>query len=201
MVVNLHAIKEILLKQMPDAKVEIIDTVGDGNHFEATIVSDIFLNKNDIQRHKIVYDALGSIVGNELHALSINTKTFTEEGNNPHNTTNTSIKDLYNDTLKKLDEVIHKYDIILFMKGTKLAPMCGFSATVCNILNSLDVQFEDVNVLSSEEIRENIKVYSNWPTIPQLYIKGEFIGGCDIVRNMYSEGTLSDLLKKHNLLG
>lgn len=200
MVVNLHAIKEILLKQIPDAKVEIIDTVGDGNHFEATIVSDVFLNKNDIQRHKIIYDALGSIVGNELHALSINTKTFSE------NTTigeklQSSTKDLYNDTLKKIDEVIHKYDVILFMKGTKLAPMCGFSATVCNILNSLNVHFEDVNVLSSEEIRENIKVYSNWPTIPQLYIKGEFIGGCDIVRNMYSDGTLSDLLKKHNLLG
>lgn len=200
MVVNLHAIKEILLKQLPDAKVEIIDTVGDGNHFEATIVSDVFLNKNDIQRHKIIYDALGSIVGNELHALSINTKTFSE------NTTigeklQSSTKDLYNDTLKKIDEVIHKYDVILFMKGTKLAPMCGFSATVCNILNSLNVHFEDVNVLSSEEIRENIKVYSNWPTIPQLYIKGEFIGGCDIVRNMYSDGTLSDLLKKHNLLG
>lgn len=200
MVVNLQAIKEILLNHIPDAKVDIIDTVGDGNHFEATIISDVFLNKNDIQRHKIIYDALGSIVGNELHALSINTKTFSENTSLNNSTSHAVNKNLYNDTLKKLDEIINKYDVILFMKGTKLSPMCGFSATVCNILNALNVHFEDVNILSSEEIRENIKIYSNWPTLPQLYIKGEFIGGCDITRTMYENGTLESLLKQHNLI-
>ena len=95
------------------------------------------------------------------------------------------------DTLKTL---IDSHDVVLFLKGTASQPQCGFSATVVRILEHLGVPFHDVNVLADMAVREGIKAYSNWPTIPQLYVKGEFIGGCDIVREMFESGELSALL-------
>ena len=86
--------------------------------------------------------------------------------------------------------------IILYMKGTKERPMCGFSAKVVNTLNSHSVVFQDVNILEDPEIRLRLSEYSNWPTIPQLFVKGELIGGCDIVMEMDSKGELSDVLKE-----
>ena len=87
-------------------------------------------------------------------------------------------------------------DVVLFMKGTPQFPQCGFSGTVVQVLGRLGVtEFKDVNVLADPEIREGIKAFANWPTIPQLYIKGEFIGGCDIVREMYQSGELKTLLE------
>jgi monothiol glutaredoxin len=85
-------------------------------------------------------------------------------------------------------------DVVLFMKGTKTMPQCGFSMQVAQILQHLGVNFKDINVLEDMSVREGIKAYSNWPTIPQLYIKGEFIGGCDIVREMFQAGELQELL-------
>ena len=96
----------------------------------------------------------------------------------------------------KIDAIISKDDVVLFMKGTSSMPQCGFSSKVAGVLNYLDINFKDVNVLEDEEIRQGIKDYSEWPTIPQLYIKGEFIGGCDIVREMYENGELSELIKE-----
>ena len=93
-----------------------------------------------------------------------------------------------------LKEMIDANDVILFMKGTAQFPQCGFSATAAKILQHLGVPFKDVNVLEDQVIREGIKSYSNWPTIPQLYIKGEFIGGCDIMREMFEAGELHDLI-------
>jgi monothiol glutaredoxin len=87
-------------------------------------------------------------------------------------------------------------DVVLFMKGTKTMPQCGFSMQVAQILSHLGVDFKDINVLEDMSVREGIKAYSNWPTIPQLYVKGEFIGGCDIVREMFQAGELQDLLKQ-----
>ncbi len=84
-------------------------------------------------------------------------------------------------------------DVVLFMKGTKQFPQCGFSATAAKILEHLGVQFKDINVLEDQNVREGIKTFSNWPTIPQLYVKGEFIGGCDIVREMFQAGELQQL--------
>jgi monothiol glutaredoxin len=84
-------------------------------------------------------------------------------------------------------------DVVLFMKGTSQFPQCGFSAQVAQILNHLGVDYKDVNVLEDMGIREGIKTFSNWPTIPQLYVKGEFIGGCDIVREMFQQGELQQL--------
>ena len=89
---------------------------------------------------------------------------------------------------------IKSNDVVLFMKGTPVFPMCGFSAATVEILNKLGVKFGSVNVLESEEMREGIKKYSNWPTLPQLYVKEEFIGGCDIVREMFESGELLELL-------
>ena len=86
-------------------------------------------------------------------------------------------------------------DVVLFMKGTKTMPQCGFSMQVAQILNHLGVEFKDINVLEDMSVRDGIKAYSNWPTIPQLYVKGEFIGGCDIVREMFQAGELQELLK------
>lgn len=85
-------------------------------------------------------------------------------------------------------------DIVLFMKGTANFPQCGFSSTVVAILQKLKVSFHDINILSDPELRDAIKLFSDWPTIPQLYIKGEFIGGCDIVRSMFESGDLQKLL-------
>lgn len=87
-------------------------------------------------------------------------------------------------------------DVVLYMKGTGVFPQCGFSAAVVTVLNNLGVAFKSVNVLEDDDIRQGIKDFANWPTIPQLYIKGEFVGGCDIVREMYQSGELRDMLKE-----
>jgi monothiol glutaredoxin len=97
--------------------------------------------------------------------------------------------------LESIDTLVKNHNIVLFMKGTKSFPQCGFSGTVVNILDKLGIDFKDVNVLEDEQIRQGIKKYSDWPTIPQLYVKGEFIGGCDIVKELYSTGKLEDILK------
>jgi monothiol glutaredoxin len=96
---------------------------------------------------------------------------------------------------EKIKDIINKNDVVLFMKGTPEMPQCGFSMTVCNILKELKVKFSGVNVLADPEIRQGIKDFSNWPTVPQLYVKGEFIGGCDIVKEMYEKGELQKILK------
>ena len=91
---------------------------------------------------------------------------------------------------KKIEKIITENNVVLFMKGTSSMPQCGFSSRVAGVLNYLDIEFQDINVLESEEIRQGIKDYSDWPTIPQLYIKKEFVGGCDIVKEMYENGEL-----------
>jgi monothiol glutaredoxin len=97
-------------------------------------------------------------------------------------------------TEQRIKDIIEVNDIVLFMKGVPTAPQCGFSGAVVQILNGLGVPFAGVNVLADPEVREGIKAFSNWPTIPQLYVKGEFLGGCDIVREMYKAGELAALL-------
>ena len=86
-------------------------------------------------------------------------------------------------------------DVVLFMKGTPQFPMCGFSGQVVQILDHLGVTYKGLNVLESEDLRQGVKAFSNWPTIPQLYVKGEFVGGCDIIREMFQAGELQTLLK------
>ena len=101
---------------------------------------------------------------------------------------------------KKIKDIVGANDIVLFMKGTPDAPQCGFSMAVSNILKHLKVKFEGVNVLSSDELRQGIKDYTDWPTIPQLYVKGELVGGCDIVKEMFEKGELKKLFEDKSLL-
>jgi monothiol glutaredoxin len=96
------------------------------------------------------------------------------------------------DTIK---DTVAKNDVVLFMKGTKMMPQCGFSSRVAGVLNYMGIEFADVNVLADAEIRQGIKDFSDWPTIPQLYVKGEFVGGCDIVTEMTLSGELDQLLE------
>ena len=98
-----------------------------------------------------------------------------------------------------INKEIENNDVCLFMKGTTDAPQCGFSMAVSNILKILEVKFNGVNVLEKQQLRGGIKEYSEWPTIPQLYIKKEFIGGCDIVKEMYENGELKTVLKEKNI--
>jgi monothiol glutaredoxin len=98
-----------------------------------------------------------------------------------------------------IDNEVKANDVVLFMKGTPQFPMCGFSGQVVQILDHLGVSYKGLNVLENDELRNGIKAYSNWPTIPQLYVKGEFVGGCDIVREMFQAGELLDLLKEKGL--
>ena len=98
-------------------------------------------------------------------------------------------------TKNTIQEHIDNNDVCLFMKGTPDAPQCGFSMAVTNMLKLLELNFHSVNVLEDQKIREGIKVYSDWPTIPQLYIKKEFVGGCDIVKEMYENGELKKILE------
>lgn len=98
-----------------------------------------------------------------------------------------------------IDNEVKSNDIVLFMKGTPGFPQCGFSGQVVQILDYLGLDYKGVNVLTSDELRQAIKDYSNWPTIPQLYVKGEFIGGCDIVREMFQNGELQSLLEENGI--
>ncbi|KPP80745.1 MAG: monothiol glutaredoxin, Grx4 family [Oceanicaulis sp. HLUCCA04] len=96
-------------------------------------------------------------------------------------------------TLESIRNTVESHDVVLFMKGTPLFPQCGFSSLVSRVLQHMGVDYHSVNVLEDMDVREGIKVYSDWPTIPQLYVKGEFIGGCDIVKEMYETGELKAL--------
>ena len=101
---------------------------------------------------------------------------------------------------EKIQKLINENNICLFMKGTPEAPQCGFSMAVSNVLKHLKVNFNSIDVLEDEKMRQGIKDFSDWPTIPQLYIKGNFIGGCDIVKEMFENGELKTLLEKKKLI-
>ena len=98
-----------------------------------------------------------------------------------------------------IDQEVKGNDVVLFMKGTPQVPMCGFSGQVAQILNYLGVAYKGINVLDSDELRAGIKDYANWPTIPQLYVKGEFVGGCDITREMFQAGELQQLFEEKGI--
>ena len=102
-----------------------------------------------------------------------------------------------NETIKKL---IKENEVCLFMKGTPDAPQCGFSMAVSNVLKHLNIKFRGINVLEDENLRQGIKDYSDWPTIPQLYVKKEFIGGCDIVKEMFEKGELKKLFEENKII-
>jgi monothiol glutaredoxin len=102
-------------------------------------------------------------------------------------------------TLDAIKKAVTENDVVLFMKGTPTFPQCGFSSVVANVLNHIGVEYAAVNVLDDMDVREGVKAYSDWPTIPQLYVKGEFVGGCDIVKEMFEAGELQQLFKDNGL--
>ncbi len=103
------------------------------------------------------------------------------------------------DVKTTIDETVKANDVVLYMKGTKAMPQCGFSSRVAGVLNYMGVDFTDVNVLADENIRQGIKDYSDWPTVPQLYVKGEFVGGCDIITEMTLSGELDTLFEENGV--
>lgn len=103
------------------------------------------------------------------------------------------------DAATTIDKAVKGNDVVLFMKGTKQFPQCGFSGQVVQILDYVGADYTDVNVLDDMDVREGIKTYSNWPTIPQLYIKGEFVGGCDIIREMFQAGELQQMMSDNGI--
>ena len=103
------------------------------------------------------------------------------------------------DVFDRIRDEIGKNDVLLFMKGTPVFPQCGFSAAVVDVLSQLGVKFHGINILVDPDLRQGIKEFSQWPTIPQLYVKGEFVGGCDIIREMFQAGELQTLLKEKGL--
>ena len=105
-----------------------------------------------------------------------------------------------NPVFDRIESYVNKDDVVLFMKGTPIFPQCGFSSVVSQVLQHIGAPYESYNVLEDMEIREGIKAYSDWPTIPQLYVKGEFVGGCDIVKEMFEAGELQKLMADHNLI-
>jgi len=104
-----------------------------------------------------------------------------------------------NPMAEQIRKAITENDVVLFMKGTPVFPQCGFSAAVVQVLTHLGIKFKGIDVLQDPALRQGIKEFSNWPTIPQLYVKGEFIGGCDIVREMYQSGELAELLNNRGV--
>ncbi|MCA3245947.1 MAG: Grx4 family monothiol glutaredoxin [Tagaea sp.] len=96
---------------------------------------------------------------------------------------------------ERIESDLKTNDVVLYMKGTPVFPQCGFSAAVVQVLTHMGVKFKGINVLEDPELRQGIKEFTNWPTIPQLYVKGEFVGGCDIVREMYQSGELAEMLQ------
>ena len=105
-----------------------------------------------------------------------------------------------NETIKKkIDDIIETNEVCLFMKGTPEVPQCGFSLAISNVLKHLKVNFKGINVLEDNDLREGIKKYSDWPTIPQLYVKKKFLGGCDIVKEMFEKNELQNKLKENNI--
>jgi monothiol glutaredoxin len=100
---------------------------------------------------------------------------------------------------QKIKDTVTDNDVVLFMKGTASMPQCGFSSRVAGVLNYMDIAYKDVNVLEDEGVRQGIKDYSDWPTIPQLYVKGEFVGGCDIITEMMLSGELDELFSKQGV--
>ncbi|MBK17951.1 MAG: monothiol glutaredoxin, Grx4 family [Rhodospirillaceae bacterium] len=104
-----------------------------------------------------------------------------------------------NPVFERIKQDVSDADVVLFMKGTPVFPQCGFSSAVVQVLTYMGVQFKGVDVLTDPEIREGIKAYSNWPTIPQLYVKGEFVGGCDIIREMFESGELIEFMNTNGI--
>jgi monothiol glutaredoxin len=157
---------------------------GDGRHFRAVVTSPAFAGLTRIAQHQIVHEVFEADFGERIHALSIQTNTL--EG--------ASMNDEIKPPRDAIKQAIESNPVILFMKGTPEAPMCGFSARTVSALEQLNASFTTIDVLADPRIRQELSALSNWPTIPQLFVNGELIGGCDIVIEMHETGELAQVL-------
>ncbi len=173
---------------IPDAEVTLTDLAGDDNHWAAHVVSAQFVGKTRVAQAGLCRNRGGH--GRRSPRLA------TDHGN-PHLRRRGALP--MSDTNARIAEIVNSNDVVLFMKGTPLFPQCGFSSRAVAILEHLGVPYEGVDVLQDMEIRQGIKAYSDWPTIPQLYVKGEFVGGSDIMMEMYEAGELQQLMTQSGL--
>ena len=185
-------IERLIKEALPDAQVTIEDLRGDGDHYAALIVSSAFAGKTRVQQHQIVYQALQGRMGTALHALALTTAAPNRTSALARGTSQMN----ENPVFTRIRQEITDNPVVLFMKGTPMFPQCGFSAAVVQALTNMGVKFKGIDVLTDPGLREGIKQFANWPTIPQLYVGGEFVGGCDIVREMYQSGELQQLLEQ-----
>jgi len=158
--------------------VNVLDPRNDGMHLEAVIIAEEFENMGPLQRQQMVMPHLKDHFESGLHALAMKTHTPQEI------------------SMQNIKKDLSENRIVLFMKGSKEMPMCGFSGTVVEILKQLNADFVTRNVLEDPALRANIKEYSNWPTLPQLYVDQTFVGGCDIILQLFESGELEKLITK-----
>ena len=187
----LSKVKSLLDEKFPGCSFNVKSTKDNGrdNHVLVEVLEgDIFIEKTRMQRDEMIYSALSGLIGNEVHAIQTSF-----DGISGPSLDVSSKKDLNSSEYPNIDSIVKSERVVLFMKGSKLFPKCGFSQTVVWILNKLNVEFKDVNVLEDDIIRNNVKGYSDWPTIPQLYVDGNFIGGCDVVKELYQTNKILEL--------
>ena len=189
---TLQQIKEKIEVGLPGAQVEILDPRKDGIHLKAIVTYDGFQGKSLIEQHQMVYDTLKEELKEELHALALETRSTSEQVSEKGER---ELKKDKNPIFNRIRELINSSKVFLFMKGNPEFPQCGFSMQVIQVLNQLNSEYKSFDVLSEDSIRQGIKDYSNWPTIPQLYIDGKFIGGCDITVELYQKGELQRLVE------
>ena len=223
MAMDAGEIERLIKAKFPDALVEIRDLAGDGDHYAAHVVSAQFKGKSRVQQHQMIYEALGGRMGGALHALGphhcgavaagASDRELTSRRQSTHcaleragarpadkrTFEGAQMSNPQQDVQDWIRKTVAANDVVLFMKGNKNMPQCGFSAQVDHILRALGIDYKDINVLQDMAIRDGIKAYSNWPTIPQLYVKGEFVGGCDIVREMLEAGELTAMFDEKGI--
>jgi monothiol glutaredoxin len=209
-----NEIEALIKAALPDARVTVEDLAGDGDHYAASVISEQFRGLTRVKQHQIVYAALRGRMGGELHALALQTSAPEWSGywcgsrmtwrvslsaNAALRAVSQEFELMTNPTFERIQGDVTANPVMLYMKGTAMFPQCGFSARVVQILTHLGVPFQTANVLEEPELREGIKHFSNWPTIPQLYVNGEFVGGCDIVTEMFQSGELETLLTEKGI--
>ena len=165
----------------------VASVTGDGHHFNAVVSASAFAGMPRIAQHRLVYDVFGSSLGRP-HPRTLNSDSHFCNGGLPMSDAAT------NPMREAIQEAISENPVILFMKGTPEAPACGFSARTVSMLQTVGAQFAAVDILPDPRIRQELSVLSNWPTIPQLFVNGELVGGCDIVTEMYESGELPETL-------
>ena len=178
-------LEERIASALPGAQVSVEDLTGGGDHFRAEIVSDRFEGLSRIEQHKLVYDVFGDEIGG-AHPRSVH-QDLQPRKTRSHAMTNDEIRAF-------IENAIKENKVILFMKGIPNQPACGFSARTAGALNALGVQYAALDILPDPRIREELSGLSGWPTIPQLFVDGELVGGSDIVMEMFESGELAELL-------